>query len=351
VHIRVATPEDNEELQQLQARCPQGTNLIVSVVNTPDFFARAKAYNDSTVFVACEDENIIGSIACSIKQGMVNGSSVILGYAFQAFTALEHRREGVARELLFKAEAYFNENDVALLYTLIMHGNEPSMRLVEELGFTRARSLIMSCLLVYRQIQNKRLHDVKPATPDDLEQVVRLINKTWKGYELFQPLTTNDLQTFLDRTPGHGIENLLLLRDQGNLAACIGFWDWSSIAQITMVSVSRNLQFLGIVSDLIRPFRAMPASLKPGKELKQWMVTPIGFKEPSHVETLLKFLNNQALNRGIEQIFCIYEPTHKFSTAIKDFFKADTPMYLYSKQLQSDVLLSFNPIFIDGVDL
>jgi hypothetical protein len=44
MYIREATPNDNEELQRLQAQCPQGTSLIVSTVNTPDFFARAKAH-------------------------------------------------------------------------------------------------------------------------------------------------------------------------------------------------------------------------------------------------------------------------------------------------------------------
>jgi hypothetical protein len=37
--IREARPEDNEALQALQLRCPQGQKLIVSAVNTPDFFA------------------------------------------------------------------------------------------------------------------------------------------------------------------------------------------------------------------------------------------------------------------------------------------------------------------------
>jgi hypothetical protein len=35
VYIREATPEDNDKLEELQSKCPQGTNLIVSVVNTP----------------------------------------------------------------------------------------------------------------------------------------------------------------------------------------------------------------------------------------------------------------------------------------------------------------------------
>ena len=209
MRIRVATPEDNAELQRLQARCPQGTSLIVSIVNTPDFFARAKAYAESQVLVACEDGKIVGSMACSIRPGMVNGSTKRLGYAFQAFTAPEHRRSGVAKELLSQAETYFGENNVSLVYTLIMYGNEPSMRLVEEQGFTRSRSLIMSCLLVYRHMLNNQRAEIKPARPEDLEQIIRLINKTWEGCELFQPLTSRDLRAFLDRTPGHGIENLL----------------------------------------------------------------------------------------------------------------------------------------------
>ena len=53
MHIREAIPEDNDKLEELQSKCPQGTNLIVSVVNTPDFFGRAKAYEsykDSSVW-------------------------------------------------------------------------------------------------------------------------------------------------------------------------------------------------------------------------------------------------------------------------------------------------------------
>ena len=44
MYIREAMPDDNEELQRLQALCPQGTSLIVSTVNSPDFFAGVKAY-------------------------------------------------------------------------------------------------------------------------------------------------------------------------------------------------------------------------------------------------------------------------------------------------------------------
>jgi len=44
MEIRPANENDNAALQVLQAKCPQGTTLIVAAVNTPDFFARVKAY-------------------------------------------------------------------------------------------------------------------------------------------------------------------------------------------------------------------------------------------------------------------------------------------------------------------
>ena len=81
--IREATPDDNEELQKLQTRCPQGTTLIVSTVNMPDFFARAKAYEDYKVYVAFENNHIIGSAACAIRNAVVSGKVEKVGHEFQ----------------------------------------------------------------------------------------------------------------------------------------------------------------------------------------------------------------------------------------------------------------------------
>jgi hypothetical protein len=35
MEICVARPEYNEEIQQLQAKCPQGTDIIFSVIKVP----------------------------------------------------------------------------------------------------------------------------------------------------------------------------------------------------------------------------------------------------------------------------------------------------------------------------
>ena len=73
MEIREARPGDNDELMALQEKCPQGEKLIVSAVNTPDFFARAKAYETYKIFVATDGGCIVGSAGIAIRNALING--------------------------------------------------------------------------------------------------------------------------------------------------------------------------------------------------------------------------------------------------------------------------------------
>jgi GNAT superfamily N-acetyltransferase len=112
MNTREATPGDNQKLQELQAKCPQGKTLIVSIVNTPDFFARAKAYESYMVFVAHEENRIIGSHACAMRNAMVNGKLNKIGYSFQTFISPDHRKKGLAKKLLQYMEDHLIQNTV-----------------------------------------------------------------------------------------------------------------------------------------------------------------------------------------------------------------------------------------------
>ena len=150
--IHQAMPKDNGQLQELQGKCPQGKKLIVSTVNTPDFFARAKAFESYRVFVACEENGIIGSHACAIHNAVVNGKLSRVGYSFQTFISPSHRRKNLAKQLLQYMEDHLIQNGAALVYGLIMEGNLPSMKLVESLGFKLHRTLVMPGLAIYKDM-------------------------------------------------------------------------------------------------------------------------------------------------------------------------------------------------------
>ena len=134
MEIREATLEDNDELQKLQVRCPQGTNLVISVVNTPDFFARVKAYRDYKVYVVLEDKRIIGSGACALRNALINGREEKVGYVFQAFVDPDYRGRRIAGKMYEIREEYLRQKGAVLVYSIIMEGNLPSIRHVNREG-------------------------------------------------------------------------------------------------------------------------------------------------------------------------------------------------------------------------
>jgi hypothetical protein len=179
----------------------------------------------------------------------------------------------------------------------------------------------------------------------------KLLNDTWQGYDLYEPTSAEALVRSINRIPAYSFNNLLVLEDHGEILACLGFWDWGQIMKITLKARSLKMQGIGFLLNISRNFRSLPRIPKVGDTLKQWCLTPIGFKDPTYLAVLLRYLNNLALQRGIEQIFCIGERNHALLTNMKGFIHVDTAMHLYVKPFQQDVSMGDRPVFINGIDL
>ena len=121
--------------------------------------------------------------------------------------------------------------------------------------------------------------------------------------------------------------------------------------RITVEAMSLKMRTTGFMIKIAGRFRPMPRFVKPGDDLKQIMITLIGFENPRNFSVLLRHLNNQALQRGIEQIFCVCEKNHVMLKSTKKFIRVDTAVNLYVKNLQQEKLIAEKPVFVDGVDM
>ena len=350
MYIREATTKDNENLQNLQAQCPMGASLIVSQINTPDFFARAKAYERHNVYVACDDNQIIGSAASAIREAIINGRLKRIGYEYQYFTSPNNRRKGAAVMLHQYIEDYFKKEGIALSFLVIMEGNKPSIRLFESQGFKLHRTLVMPTVFSYKAIEKPSMGQIKPINPKDMAAVAELLNETWKNYDFYEPYVTESLARLIDRTPAFTFNDFIVLEDHREILACLGAWDWSQITKLTVRALSLRLRMITLIIDLASLFRPMPRSVKPGTTLKQWCLTLIGFKAPEHLATLLRYMNNLAVKRGIDQIFCVCERDHEILNALKGLFHMNVGVHLYVKSFEGE-LVAKNPIFLNGIDL
>ena len=349
--IREATPGDNNQLLELQSRCPIGTTLIVSAVNTPDFFARVKAYENFKVFAAIEGDRIIGSAACAIRDAVVDGKVEKVGYEFQLFIDPEYRGRRIAGQLHQVRENYLRQQGAVLSYTLIMEGNIPSMRYIARQGFKHHRALVMPSIAVFKQMAITSKGNIRPLVAQDLVTVADLLNETWSGYELYEPMSADGLAQLISRTPGYNFDNIFVLENNGEITACLGFWDWSQITQLTVEKLSFKMRLITLFLNTTRLFRPMPRGLKTGNIMKQMVLMPIAFKDPGDLKVLLRYVNNQALLRGVEQIFCICGRDNPFLSSLQGLIHIDTTMNLFIKPLQKNISLNNKPVFINGIDL
>ena len=349
--IREATLEDNDELIELQAQCPQGTTIIVSTVNTPDFFARAKVYENYKVFVVCEDNRIIASAACGLRRALINDKIEKIGHEFQAFVHPSYRGRRIAGQLHRAREEYLKQQGAALSYGLIMEGNKPSIRHVQRQGFKHHRAFIMPVIAVYKEIPITYEGTIRTMTSDDVREIAELLNLTWQGYEFYEPMSEEELKNLTKRTPGYDYDSIFILEEYGEIKACLGFWDWSKVTQVTVKALSLRMRALTLMLDTARLFTPVPHPPRPGELLRQIILTPIGFKDINHITTLLKHVNNLAYSEGIEQIFFVCDRGHPLKSNLRGFIHIDTGMNIYIKPLSEDILPGNQPVFISGLDM
>lgn len=349
MHIREAVPDDNEKLQEVQSTCPMAASLLISTVNTPDFFARAKAYEAYKIYVACEADQIIGSAAVALRNPLINSTTTRVGFEFQYFTAPSHRRKGVAQKLHHHIEKYLAAHDALLSYLTIMEGNLPSMRFFERQGFSLHRTLALPVLWVYKKVDIPNKEKIRPATVKDLPVIAELLNATWQDYDLWEPTSAEALNQFIDHTPAYNLENLVVYEEQKRISACMGFWDWSKISQITVKALQLKYKIAGSALNILSHLVPMPRVPTSGQTLNQGCLTLIGFENPKLLTPLFRYMNNDAFNKGIEQIFCVCEQGHELLKNMKGLHM-DMALHLYVKPLR-EITLGKNPVFLNTIDL
>lgn len=351
MEVKLAGSQDNQELMDLQARCPQGIGLVSSLVNTPDFFARAAPWPQHAVFKVEQDQRIIASASCAVVEARINRQPVRVGYQFEAFVDPRARRCGAAGALLDRMAEYQQENQASLAYALVMQGNSPSLGLVATRGFTAHRDLTMHVLLVYRRMAEPEAGTMRPARPEDLEGLARLQNRTWEDFDFHQPVSGQGLAAFLERTPGHGLGQMLVLEGDEGLRACAGVWDWGSITRVTVISTTWSMKLKGLLLDLLRPFKPLPRMAKPGQELKQWCLTCLGFDSPDDLAALLARVNNQAREQGVDTVFLMAQDAPWVDQALAGFIQVPVRMHLMVRPLGQGVMPGDDPVHLDGIHL
>lgn len=340
MNVREAHTTDEGTLKAMQSKMEFGEGVVFRREILGSFFARAQAHEAWSVFVAEDGDEIAGSAACSIRDGVVGGRTRRIGYQFQLFVAPEYRRRGVASALAEHRERYLRDEGAELIYLVTEKENEAARRVAEKRGFLLCAELV-NCGRIAMPLDGatEAAGGIRPYREADAPAIARLLAHTWANADLAPPFDEAFVAGFLRRVPGTGASGCFVLEEAGEPAACLALGDRSGNEVMVTVSVSEAMRGAG------------PWVPKPGDKLPPaFPVGLVGYRDPEQLRRLLRHVNDQLLGRPSAYYFFVHEAGKSPVAKEEGFFQVQSSAVLYCKPLSAGVELDGTRWYVDPLE-
>jgi ribosomal protein S18 acetylase RimI-like enzyme len=334
MEIREANKEDNDALLELQKKCPMGVDFVVAIDSSPDYFARSRPYENWHVFVAVENQKIIGSLACTIQNTLIQVKPVKTAYLYGMMVDPAKRRTGIASQLQKHVENYATKQKVNLCHLLVVEENVPSIKLFQKMGFQRIKDCLRFSVMVYKPEKLQDEASIRPMTPADVKDVVAMTNETYHDYDFYNPYTEQTFQEYIQRLPQDSQENILILKKGENIQACLGYWDYGKVIKERVEKLNTRLKAIALPIRFLGLFTKMPKIPKTGEALKQWYLFPMACKDATALTELIKHVNNLALKNNITMLATALDDQSPLVSVLSKFRNVQTKMHFFTKPIR-----------------
>ncbi|MCK4477220.1 GNAT family N-acetyltransferase [Candidatus Bathyarchaeota archaeon] len=353
IRIREAIEKDNDVLIELQRQCPQGTNFVLGVDSSPDYFARSRPFKDWRVFVAVEDNSIVGSAACAIGSTYVEGRQFKTAYEYGFIVDPHYRRKGVAVKLQKHIEHVALDENIDLLYLDITEDNLPSIYLFSKMGFKRAKDCTTFSLMVYRKQKITRETNIRKMEKNDLDKVTNLINEMYHDYNFFTPFQTRDFVGYVRRLPYFDLHNIFVYEDNEGIKACLGYWNYNKVRKYIIQKFNWRLKAQTSFMRLVGLFTKIPEIPKLGEPLSSYNLTTLAYKDPESITELIKHVVNMALENKINFLHMPVDPESQIAAVLSQFRHTKIKLHFFIKSLKQKRFpdLGERKLYIDAAEI
>ena len=351
--IREATEDDNDTLNELQKKCPMGTNLVLGVDSSPDYFARSRPFKDWHVLVAVENGAIVGSAAYAISDTCIEGKQLKTAYEYGFIVDPLHRRKGIGEKLQGHIEQVVLEKNVNILHLDILEDNTPSTSLFSKLGFEKVKDCTTFSLMPYKKQKTAPRANIRSMGEADVDGVTNLINETYRNYNFFASYQPKDFLESLRRMPHFDFHNILILEDNGDIKACLGYWNYNKVRRYIVRQLNWKLKAQTYLIRLIGLFTKMPHVPKNGEPLLSYNLTIMAYRSPESLTELIRNIINIALENKINFIHATVDPNNPIAAVLSQFRHTNHKTYFFTKSLRQERLpnLGERKLYIDATEM
>lgn len=229
LRYRVAHADDDANLRAMLREYEMESWVVVTLEREPSYFAAEGIFGRDHTFI-CEDferGRPVGMYGCSILPCHVNGVAVEAGYLRALRVQAQYRHR-----LRILKQGY---NSIPVLlggqsiprpwFTSIAFENSNARRLLEKnlRGMPRYEPLGNLATCAFSVRRKRRTFLWEPACKADIPLLTSFYNSRASAFQ-FSPVLAD---AWLESLPRHGlkIEDFLILRRNGTIAACCALWD------------------------------------------------------------------------------------------------------------------------------
>lgn len=236
IHYRLANLDDNLKLIQLTAESGMAGDISLRIDRNPDFFSLLKMRGDTKVFVAEENNMLIGAICVSLQQVYVGGEIMPMQYIGDFKVAEQYRNQGIGLKLCNEMADYVISQNSDLSFLNVSKGN------TKPLSFFKNRTDVpdfdnIGIFKIY-QIIGKRKKRNKAEYPIDEtplnDDVLDFFNSHHSNYQLGTVLTKEKFEN----------TRIFIISEGGKIIAAMSLIDTMPVKQNVITALSWKLKLV-----------------------------------------------------------------------------------------------------------
>lgn len=293
IKYRLATNKDNQQLIALTAVSGMVGETALRIDRKPDFFKLLTMRGDSKVFIALDNETLIGCLCVSLQNVYVGGQIVPLHYIGDFKVAEAYRNKGIGLQLCNQLADYLTSIDADLAFLNFSKGNarpvsffknRPHVPDFDNIGVFNIHQFIGK--------KKKAFHsgytiELSPVT----DKVLKFLNSHYSKYEFGSVVTKEKLE---DTT-------VFIIQHENKILAAMCLVDTMKVKQNVVMKLSWKNKLLLLLVNMfagVLGISKMPALHEP---VQMMYIKYLAIDSPD--KQLVKFLINHARNVVYERFY------------------------------------------------
>lgn len=236
INYRLATFEDNQKLLELTSSTGMSGNMALRIDRYPNFFELNKLRGKTNVYVAVENDLIVGSICVSDQKVYINSQVYPLYYISDFKVANTHRNKKIGLQLTNEVVNYLESQNADFAFLNVAKGNKrPFVFFNDRSHYPDFQHIGCFKIFQFIGIKEKRSDSIiKIELVDATYEVLGFLNAHYAKYQLASVITKDNLEE----------TELYAIRQKGQLKAVMCVIDTMKMKQNVVLKMPLHLKYL-----------------------------------------------------------------------------------------------------------